>query len=96
MTIITITGYKGGIGKSTTAFHLAAYFSEFGETVLVDGDPNRTAIKWAGRNSEPLSFAVVDERQAMKVVPGKAFIIIDTLRGLILMILKNWQRDVSC
>lgn len=78
MTIITITGYKGGIGKSTTAFHLAAYFSEFGETVLVDGDPNRTAIKWAGRNAEPLSFAVVDERQAMKVVPGKAYIIIDT------------------
>ena len=78
MTIITITGFKGGVGKSTTAFHLATYFSELGSTVLVDGDPNRTAIKWADRNSEPLPFAVADERQAMKLVQNKDFIIIDT------------------
>ena len=58
MTIITVTGYKGGIGKSTTAFHLAAYFSDLGKTVLIDGDPNRTAIKWAGRNEAPLPFTV--------------------------------------
>lgn len=45
MTILTVTGYKGGIGKSTTAFHIATYFSDIGKTVLVDGDPNRTAVK---------------------------------------------------
>jgi chromosome partitioning protein len=78
MIIITITGYKGGIGKSTTAFHLAAYFSDLGKTVLIDGDPNRTAIKWAGRNSEQLPFTVADERQAMKSIPGMDFVIIDT------------------
>lgn len=78
MTIITVTGYKGGIGKSTTAFHLAAYFSDLGKTVLIDGDPNRTAIKWAGRNEEPLPFAVADERQAMKTIPGMDYVIIDT------------------
>jgi chromosome partitioning protein len=78
MTIITITGFKGGVGKSTTAFHLATYFSELGSTVLVDGDPNRTAIKWADRNTEDLPFAVADERQAMKLVQNKDFIIIDT------------------
>lgn len=78
MKIITVTGYKGGIGKSTTAFHLAAYFSDLGKTVLIDGDPNRTAIKWAGRNEGPLPFAVADERQAMKIVPGMDYVIIDT------------------
>lgn len=78
MTIITVTGYKGGIGKSTTAFHLASYFSDLGKTVLIDGDPNRTAIKWAGRNEAPLSFMVADERQAMKIVPGMDYVIIDT------------------
>lgn len=78
MTIITITGYKGGIGKSTTAFHLAAYFSDIGKTVLIDGDPNRTALKWSGRSSEQLSFTVADERQAMKIIPGMEFVIIDT------------------
>lgn len=78
MKIITITSYKGGVGKSTTAFHLAAYFSGFGSTVLVDGDPNRTAISWAKRAPSPLSFDIVDQRQAMRVVSGKDYILIDT------------------
>lgn len=77
MTIITITGYKGGIGKSTTAIHLATYFSERGKTVLVDGDANHTAISWAERG-DGLPFTVVDQRQAMRVVSGTEFIVIDT------------------
>jgi chromosome partitioning protein len=76
--ILTVTGYKGGVGKSTTAFHLAAYFSEFGKTVLVDGDPNRTAIKWAERSGGEMPFVVADERQAMRIVQQKEYIIIDT------------------
>lgn len=78
MVIITVTGYKGGIGKSTTAFHLASYFSDLGKTVLIDGDPNRTALKWAGRSGEALPFTVADERQAMKTIPGMDYVIIDT------------------
>jgi chromosome partitioning protein len=78
MVIITVTGYKGGIGKSTTAFHLASYSSDLGKTVLIDGDPNRTALKWAGRSGESLPFTVADERQAMKIIPGMDYVIIDT------------------
>lgn len=44
MKILTVTGYKGGVGKSVTAVHLATFFSELGKTVLVDGDPNRTVL----------------------------------------------------
>ena len=79
MKIITVTGYKGGIGKSTTAIHLATFFSERGKTVLVDGDPNHTAIKWAARgNGEGLPFTVADQRQAMRLVSGVDYIVIDT------------------
>lgn len=79
MKIITVTGYKGGIGKSTTAFHLATYFSERGKTVLIDGDPNHTAIRWAERGGlENLPFIVADQRQAMRVVSGMDYIVIDT------------------
>ena len=39
MKIVTVTGYKGGVAKSTTAIHVATFFSEQGKTILVDGDP---------------------------------------------------------
>lgn len=78
MKIITITGYKGGVGKSTTAVHLAAFLQEYGPTVLVDGDPNRTALNWAKRGAFP--FETVDQRQAMKATSRKGleYLIIDT------------------
>ncbi len=76
MKIMTVTGYKGGVGKSVTAVHLATFFSVKGKTVLVDGDPNRTALAWNSRGGLP--FTVADERQAMKVVSGSDFVIIDT------------------
>jgi chromosome partitioning protein len=76
MKILTVTGYKGGVGKSVTAVHLATFFSDKGKTVLVDGDPNRTALSWNSRGGLP--FTVADERQAMKVVSGSDFVVIDT------------------
>lgn len=76
MKIITVTGYKGGVGKSVTAVHLATFFSDLGNTVLVDGDPNRTALGWKSRGELP--FVVADERQAMRVISGSDFVVIDT------------------
>jgi chromosome partitioning protein len=74
--IITVTGYKGGVGKSTTAIHLAAYFSGKGKAVLIDGDVNRTAITWASRGEFP--FVVGDERQMGKLLQGAEYAVIDT------------------
>lgn len=76
MKIITCTGYKGGCGKSTTAIHLATFFSDFGKTLLIDGDPNRTALSWSDRGQLP--FVVVDERKSVKAISGQDYIIIDT------------------
>jgi chromosome partitioning protein len=76
MKVITVTGFKGGVAKSTTAIHLATYLSDRGQTVLLDGDPNRTSISWAASGSLP--FKVVDQRQAMKAVVGADYIVIDT------------------
>lgn len=76
MKIVTVTGYKGGVGKSTTAIHLATFFSDHAPTILVDGDPNRTSLSWAQRGDLP--FDVADERQAMKSISGKEYVVIDT------------------
>ena len=76
MKILTVTGYKGGVGKSTTAIHLATFFSELGKTLLVDGDLNRTSLAWAERGEFP--FEVVNQHKAMKAISGKEYVIIDT------------------
>ncbi len=76
MKIITVTGYKGGVAKSTTAIHLAAFLSGHGETLLVDGDSNRTALEWSKRGQMP--FRTVDQRQSMKAMNKAEYIVIDT------------------
>lgn len=62
--IVTVCSFKGGVGKTTTAIHVAAHLSRSGRTLLVDADANRSAVVW-GRNGR-LPFAVVDERQATR------------------------------
>ena len=74
--IVTIASFKGGVGKSTTAFHLAAYFQQKSKTLLVDGDLNRSALDWASRGYLP--FKVVDEKQAVKFARQYEHIVIDT------------------
>jgi chromosome partitioning protein len=74
--IVTIASFKGGVGKTTTAVHIACYLSEFGSTLLVDGDPNRSATGWAKRGEMP--FKVVDIMQAPMHSRNFKHIVIDT------------------
>ena len=74
--IVTVASFKGGVGKTTTALHLAAYFQTLASTLLVDGDLNRSALAWANRGELP--FKVVDEKQAVKFARSYEHIIIDT------------------
>ena len=76
MKLITVTGYKGGCAKSTTAIHLATFLSDRGSVLLVDCDQNRTAISWAERGELP--FDVVNEKSAMKVISNYDFAVVDT------------------
>lgn len=74
--IITVASFKGGVGKTTTAIHLAAFFQGKGKTLLIDADPNRSALGWAGRGELP--FVVVDQWQAETQSDAYEHIIIDT------------------
>jgi len=75
--IITVAGFKGGVGKTTTAVHLACYFAKKSDkTLLVDGDPNRSSLSWSKRGTLP--FQVCDLMSAAKASRGKEHVIVDT------------------
>ena len=74
--IVTVASFKGGVGKTVTAVHLAAYLHDLAPTVLVDGDPNRSATGWAKRGELP--FSVVDERQAVRFARDYEHVVVDT------------------
>jgi len=73
---VSVAHFKGGVSKTTTAVHLAAFFQQFGKTLLIDGDPNRSATRWASRGNMP--FTIVDEREGAYQARNYEHIIIDT------------------
>jgi chromosome partitioning protein len=75
--IVTVAHNKGGVGKTTVAVHIAALLAERDKTVLLDGDPNRSALAWVARGPG-LPFAVEDERKASRVVRQHKHVVIDT------------------
>lgn len=67
--IITTASDKGGVGKSTLSFHLAAAIAEIDDAkvLLIDGDANRSVLNWAERTDpDKLPFTVVGEKHASK------------------------------
>ncbi|UYB52587.1 ParA family protein [Xanthomonas sp. AM6] len=52
MKTILVAGSKGGVGKTTVATHLAAYYALAGKrTVLADADPQGSSTRWAERRA---------------------------------------------
>lgn len=74
---ITILGMKGGIAKTMTAIHLAAYLQQRAPTLLVDGDQNKSVIEWAARGPGA-PFAVADPKHAGKLARQFEHVVIDT------------------
>lgn len=74
--IIAITAWKGGVGKTTTAIHLGAYFQSQAPTLIVDADRNRSALIWA--KEDKLPCYVASQAGATSLIRQYPHIIVDT------------------
>jgi chromosome partitioning protein len=74
--IIAITALKGGVGKTTTAVHLAAYLQTKAPTLLIDADKNRSALVWS--REDKLPFYVASQAGSPGLIKKFTHIVIDT------------------
>lgn len=84
--IIVLCNKKGGPGKTTLAINIGATLAEKGEVILIDADPQQSAVKWNSSAPEdaPLPMTVMGYHQEKvhqairKVVDRYDYILVDT------------------
>lgn len=78
MSIIAVSNFKGGVGKTTAAICIATLLSEDSNVLLIDADQNQSALLWS--NSGHLPFKVLTEKASRKAMIGGSYqhIVIDS------------------
>lgn len=87
MTIFACVNTKGGVGKTTTAVHLAVLLAGQGRTLLIDGDAQASAASWAAwrrekpdYNPSPTTVRLDGKgilSEGKQLAPGFAHVVVD-------------------
>ena len=77
-TVISLTSFKGGVGKSTLAVNLAGALALNASTLLVDEDPLQSCYQWSKQNgSLPMPVLLPDEVQKSDLSASR-YLLVDT------------------
>ncbi|MCA1731081.1 MAG: ParA family protein [Actinobacteria bacterium] len=77
-TVISLTSFKGGVGKSTLAVNLAGALALNASTLLVDEDPLQSCYQWATQNGHlPMPVLLPDEVQNTDLGASR-YLLVDT------------------
>lgn len=83
---VAVVNLKGGTGKTTTAVYLAAGLARKERTLLVDSDPQGSALSWS-ESAEEFPFPVIGlpvrdlHRRIKQLAPDYAHVVVDTPPG---------------
>lgn len=84
---LALVNTKGGVGKTTTAMHVAAGLSAHGRVLLIDCDPQQSALTWSQGVELPFPVISLPVNDVHKRVPALAggfdHVVIDTPPGQI-------------
>ena len=75
--LVTVASFKGGVAKTTTAVHLAAYLHMQAPTLLLDADRTRNALEWS-TEANGFSFTTAPYSQATKLAGRFTHVVLDT------------------
>ncbi len=59
MTVIALLNQKGGVGKTTLTLNLAAALAQHSKVMVVDADPQGSALDWSAQRGEKSLFNVI-------------------------------------
>jgi len=83
MPVIALLNQKGGVGKTTLSIHIAAELATNARVLLIDADPQGSALDWSAQRTESARFSVVGfpkpvlHREIAALSNGYDWVIID-------------------
>jgi chromosome partitioning protein len=78
-TVISLTSFKGGVGKSTLAVNLAGALALNASTTLIDEDPLQSCYQWAHQNGRlPMPVVTPRELEGTDLLRASRYLLVDT------------------